>query len=308
MTDLEKCKDAQPQYSMKMWFIENNRLSDLIRLVETGEPAITNSVIYGLRVLSTQQPLVRKRLFSHDDYSAFIRNAFRETEVIPVLLKVLLFPNIDIATEDNIVMILHNIFDDLDNHVTSSKKQKIEIQQSSWKDCSNFGKFFNNALIPTDVHLIVEGQAIPCHRIVLAARSTYFEKLFTNGMEERHMESITIHDTCFSSVFKIIEYLYVGEIKIASNEEAIQLCTDANFFQLTELEQICGEFLVSNLECECIFAVWEVLLSVGLAKRRYFQEQCIIYLLGVWHDIVDLKAKVKILEDYFCRICNFAKQ
>jgi hypothetical protein len=70
----------------------------------------------------------------------------------------------------------------------------------------------------TDVTLACDGSSIKCHKMVLAACSSYFQQLF---MENECAHPIVIlKDILFSEIKAILEYMYRGEVNVGQEELA----------------------------------------------------------------------------------------
>lgn len=70
----------------------------------------------------------------------------------------------------------------------------------------------------TDVTLACEGASIKCHKMVLAACSSYFQNLFIEN-ECRH-PIVILKDIKFSEIKAILEYMYRGEVNVAQDQLA----------------------------------------------------------------------------------------
>ncbi|XP_029177017.1 uncharacterized protein LOC114945094 [Nylanderia fulva] len=85
---------------------------------------------------------------------------------------------------------------------------------------SNLLTVFDNLLQNesfTDVTLALEdGQIIKCHRIVLAACSTYFQNILLN-LPNLH-PVIVLKDVKYADMKAILEYIYRGEVKVSQAE------------------------------------------------------------------------------------------
>lgn len=55
------------------------------------------------------------------------------------------------------------------------------------------------------------GAGIACHRVVLAAASSYFAAMFTAGMIESHMQHIVIHQVEANALQQLVTFCYTGE-------------------------------------------------------------------------------------------------
>lgn len=70
----------------------------------------------------------------------------------------------------------------------------------------------------TDVTLACEGASIKCHKMVLAACSSYFQNLFIEN-ECRH-PIVILKDIKYSEIKAILEYMYRGEVNVAQDQLA----------------------------------------------------------------------------------------
>lgn len=68
----------------------------------------------------------------------------------------------------------------------------------------------------TDVTLACDGQAVKCHKIVLAACSSYFQQLFLEN-DCRH-PIVILKDILFSEVKAILDYMYKGEVNVGQDQ------------------------------------------------------------------------------------------
>lgn len=72
----------------------------------------------------------------------------------------------------------------------------------------------------TDVTLAVDdGKFIQCHKIVLAACSTYFQRLFHELPDRAMMHPIVVlKDVSYSDIRAILQYMYRGEVNVAQEQ------------------------------------------------------------------------------------------
>ena len=95
-----------------------------------------------------------------------------------------------------------------------------------------------------DVRLKVREDIFPAHRIVLAANSDYFDRMFTNGMKESNQEVIELKDERISpDAFKIImDSIYTGDLRV-NEENVFEVLAAADHLQVTTVVQQCCDFL-----------------------------------------------------------------
>ncbi|XP_011871404.1 PREDICTED: nucleus accumbens-associated protein 1-like [Vollenhovia emeryi] len=71
----------------------------------------------------------------------------------------------------------------------------------------------------TDVTLAVDsGLTISCHKIVLAASSTYFQTLFHSLSPLHHHPVIILKDIAYMDLKAILEFMYRGEVNVVHNQ------------------------------------------------------------------------------------------
>ena len=68
----------------------------------------------------------------------------------------------------------------------------------------------------TDVTLAVNGTSIKCHKMVLAACSSYFQTLFVENTCSHPI--IVFKDIQYSDIRAILEYMYRGEVNVAQEQ------------------------------------------------------------------------------------------
>ena len=95
-----------------------------------------------------------------------------------------------------------------------------------------------------DVRLKVREDIFPAHRIILAANSDYFDRMFTNGMKESNQKVIELKDESISpDAFKIVlNSIYTGDLRV-NEENVFEVLAAADHLQVTTVVQQCCDFL-----------------------------------------------------------------
>jgi len=95
-----------------------------------------------------------------------------------------------------------------------------------------------------DVHLKVDDELFPAHRIVLAAISDYFDGMFAHGMKESPQEVIELKDESISAeTLKIVlDSIYSGGLHV-SNENVFEVLLAADHLQVTSVVNQCCDYL-----------------------------------------------------------------
>uniref|UniRef100_A0A182Q251 BTB/POZ domain-containing protein 9 n=1 Tax=Anopheles farauti TaxID=69004 RepID=A0A182Q251_9DIPT len=107
-----------------------------------------------------------------------------------------------------------------------------------------------------DVTFLVEGQRIPAHRVILAARSDYFRALLYGGMQETRLDEITLNIPL--TAFKcLLRYIYSGSMPLAQLKEEHLLDTLglANQYGLADLEMAISDYLRQVLSLNNVCAI-----------------------------------------------------
>jgi len=99
--------------------------------------------------------------------------------------------------------------------------------------------------------LYCEGLSIPCHKIVLSARSDFFRGLLSTELEEASRDSFVVQDLDVDTLRLMLDYLYLGKIRDTVSElgaEQVQLLMNAaDFYVVPGLKRLCEQWLVETL-------------------------------------------------------------
>lgn len=99
----------------------------------------------------------------------------------------------------------------------------------------------------SDVTFEVGDKLIPAHKLILQARSSFFQKMFTIEMKERQSKIVKIEE-CDGVLFQtMLKYLYTDEPPTNLDEIAGSLLVVADRFLIEPLKQICAQSLLKNL-------------------------------------------------------------
>ena len=116
-----------------------------------------------------------------------------------------------------------------------------------------------------DITLNIRGVRMPAHRNVLAASSLYFRALFSSDMKEREESAVTIEELEPKVMEEILSYMYSGAVEL--NEiNAFDLAVAADYMILSNLKQLCCDFLIKCLNSEICLA------ALAIAERYNFQD------------------------------------
>lgn len=111
-----------------------------------------------------------------------------------------------------------------------------------------------------DITLLLDGQPIPAHKSVLAARCSYFEAMFRSFMPDHNIVNIAIGEMIPSlqSFSTLLRYIYYGEVSMPP-EDSLYLFSAPYFYGFTNnrLQAFCKENLEMNVTFENVIQILE---------------------------------------------------
>lgn len=82
-----------------------------------------------------------------------------------------------------------------------------------------------------DVTVIVQDTQFCCHRLILAAHSTYFHSMFCSDFKEKKECVISIQNVTPAAMTTILSYMYTGKVDVSLSDLG-DLFSAANLFQV----------------------------------------------------------------------------
>uniref|UniRef100_A0A2H1VX80 BTB/POZ domain-containing protein 9 n=1 Tax=Spodoptera frugiperda TaxID=7108 RepID=A0A2H1VX80_SPOFR len=117
----------------------------------------------------------------------------------------------------------------------------------------------------SDVTLIVEGQRIPAHKVILAASSDYFRALLYGGMRETNQAEVELQAPL--QAFKaLLRYVYSGHMGLSMLREdtVLDMLGLAHQFNFQELETAISDYLRQVLALRNVCSVLDAARLYGL--------------------------------------------
>jgi len=151
----------------------------------------------------------------------------------------------------------------------------------------------------SDVTVIVEGERIQVHSLILCMRSQVFDRLLNGGMRES-IEKEVIIDDCDAVTFKaFLDFLYTDEFSGIETimKDSAHACgpSDKSISFLQRVLAVSHRYQVSRLQlwceqqlCDCLSAhdVCQVLCQAHLYDAKHLEEACLSYIAGNWAEVV----------------------
>lgn len=144
----------------------------------------------------------------------------------------------------------------------------VRRSDSSWKTIASL---LQNGVL-SDVVFHVGGKYIPAHRLLLALRSSVFEKLFY-GPYKTGERVLSIPHTSADIFERVLMYIYTNEIALQKNN-VVQIMLMAHKYELTFLEDKCERFILRCINFDETVQYFGQLYSVNTffsLKERLLQ-------------------------------------
>ncbi|XP_029916309.1 kelch-like protein 22 [Myripristis murdjan] len=116
-----------------------------------------------------------------------------------------------------------------------------------------------------DVVLLVEGQPIQAHRILLAASCDYFRGMFAGGLREAQQMEIPVHGVTYTAMTKILDFIYTSEIEL-DLDNVQEVLIAATLVQIEDVISFCCDFLFSWMDESNILEVHKLADLYGLQQ------------------------------------------
>lgn len=150
-------------------------------------------------------------------------------------------------------------------------------------------KFFMNNEHLSDVTLNLGEQKLRAHKVILAAASPVFSKMFKHECKENLTNEIKI-DFEYEAFLNILKYIYSGKVE-NFNILTIECFKVADYYQIEPLKTVYLEFLQNNLER--LNNVFQVLKLADDYQLSDLKKYCISFFVDRSKDLIqhnDLKA------------------
>ena len=119
----------------------------------------------------------------------------------------------------------------------------------------------------SDCVIACGGQEFPCHKFILAARSSVFDAMFSHDMEEQIRNRVEIKDLDVNIVQGMIDYIYSGQV-IELESKASGLITAAEKYDLQELKQMCVTSLCNGIRDDNVLDMLVLVETYDLPELR----------------------------------------
>jgi len=125
----------------------------------------------------------------------------------------------------------------------------------------------------SDVQLEVGGKIFHCHKLILEMKSPYFEQKLNPSSAAADNQQIVLNDVSADVFDKVLQFMYTGKTEL-SDENVEHILNAADLMQLTELTQLCVDYLTSRVSTDTYLRYSRIaeqmsLDTLDLACRRF---------------------------------------
>eukprot|EP01080_Neovahlkampfia_damariscottae_P010954 gene10954-3662_t len=139
----------------------------------------------------------------------------------------------------------------------------------------------------SDYKIIINSRTIPCHKVILACRSSFFLALFQSQMQDANNSSIHLKDFNDKAVKKCVEFMYTNLLDdVYSKEELIELMNVGSFLGVENISSSIAEKLKTILSNE---NVCEIFQKSYEHNSENVKDLCIKFIIENFNLIVKLE-------------------
>ncbi|GFR21295.1 speckle-type POZ protein B [Trichonephila clavata] len=106
-----------------------------------------------------------------------------------------------------------------------------------------------------DVNLRVEEKTLPAHKTVLGSRSPVLKAMFEHDTQEKSSNIVDIPDIDFSTLLRMLTFLYSDNIDTLNSDHAIKLYSAADKYQIESSRKKCSEYLAANVTSKNVYGI-----------------------------------------------------
>ncbi|EFC49330.1 adenylate/guanylate cyclase [Naegleria gruberi] len=148
---------------------------------------------------------------------------------------------------------------------------------------SSIKQFFNNPIL-SDVTFIIQGKKFYAHKLILCARSNYFNQLILVKCSNTSILEIEIQDASADIFYNILEFVYT-DCTILRSDKIWDLYQAAKFYQLSALLSQCQEFIIGTLSVDNVFQQWAKAQQYGTAVVA---EHCLLFAKSKYEQVLKM--------------------
>ncbi|XP_028968050.1 BTB/POZ domain-containing protein 9-like [Galendromus occidentalis] len=141
----------------------------------------------------------------------------------------------------------------------------------------------------SDITLVVEGEAVYAHKIILAASCDYFRALFRGGMMESNLEEVELKDVTARGFNAVLKYIYTArwELKSMDVETILEVLSVADLYGLQKMRTSLCEYLEEIMSTDNVLLICDSLEPLSL---KHLHEVCAHFMDQVPQAVLESEA------------------
>ena len=134
-----------------------------------------------------------------------------------------------------------------------------------------------------DFHLVAKDDIkIPCHRVVLAARSDYFERMLDLPTKEKQNNEVILEDIDCDVLKEMLRFMYTDEVPFM-DRLACPLMVVADRFNLQKLKMMCEDHLLKKIDKT---NVGDILVHADMSQSNKLREAALDFTADFSSDLI----------------------
>lgn len=144
----------------------------------------------------------------------------------------------------------------------------------------------------SDIVLYVGNETIYAHKVILASKSPYFNKMFSGTKKESNIDESKVNDIEPEVFMELLRYIYTGRVE-KLDQLALQIFKAAHFYEMYDLKNICEQVMMKNI------AITNAIENLKLADDydgKEMKEHCIAFILQHFKNVMksaEIKGLIK---------------
>jgi hypothetical protein len=147
-------------------------------------------------------------------------------------------------------------------------------------------KSISNQIETSDVTIHVHNQTYKCHRAILSARSSYFQKLFNSDFSEKFQNEIDLSSFLSNeNDFDLLHnFIYKAEANLTL-DNILQYIQLSDKFLLDDLYELCEQYLLNDnhINETNVWNILDIYNTIGRKISSNIQEKCFCILKNNRH-------------------------
>lgn len=153
-----------------------------------------------------------------------------------------------------------------------------------------------------DVIIVIDDTKFPCHRVVLAAASKFFNKMFSGQYEESERKEIKMDSVSVNCFENVLEFTYCQQMDINPNN-SFELLSASRFFDFNAMEEYCSMYVTEHIPGKFVF---ETCTFAELSNKKQLYDNVLRYIANDFANVRDqpafLEISCEILKDIACHV------